>query len=117
MGALAGHAADAGGRIGPDAANLASMLGSREQLFAISVVVLSAKLAKCDGPVKRSEIDAFKRMFRIPPENMKDVAQLFDEARESAAEFAPFADKLGQAFADNKVMLALAVNCKLCCSS
>ena len=105
MGALAGHAADSGGRIGPNAANLASMLGSREQLFAISVVVLSAKLAKCDGPVKRSEIDAFKRMFRIPPENMKDVAQLFDEARESADEFAPFADKLGQAFGDNKAVL------------
>ena len=32
--------------VGPNAANLASMLGSKEQLFAISVVVLSAKLAK-----------------------------------------------------------------------
>ncbi|MFL1464174.1 TerB family tellurite resistance protein [Roseococcus sp. DSY-14] len=108
LGAAAGHAADAGvmgGRLGPNAATLASLLGSKEQLFAISVVVLSAKLAKCDGPVVRAEIDAFKRLFRIPPENMRDVARLFDEARETAEDFEPFADKLGEAFADNKAML------------
>lgn len=105
MGAVAGHAADSRGRVLPNAANLAAMLGSKEQLFAISVVVLSAKLAKSDGPVVRAEIDAFKRMFRIPPENMKDVAELFDLARENAEEFEPFADKLGEAFRDNKAML------------
>lgn len=108
LGAAAGHAADAGGlrrRLGPDAASLASMLGSKEQLFAICVVVLSAKLAKCDGPVVRAEIDAFKRLFRIPPQNMKDVARLFDEARDSADEFEAFADRLGEAFADNRTIL------------
>ncbi|MDB5416478.1 MAG: molecular chaperone DjlA [Rubritepida sp.] len=105
MGAMAGHAADSGNRLGPNAANMAAMLGSKEQLFAISVVVLSAKLAKCDGPVVRAEIDAFKRMFRIPPQNMRDVAELFDEARKSADEFESFADKLGEAFADNRAML------------
>ena len=108
MGAAMGHAADSGGlrtRLGPNAAGLAAMLGSKEQLFAIAVVVLSAKLAKCDGPVVRAEIDAFKRLFRIPPENMKDVAQLFDEARETADDFEVFADKLGEAFSDNRAML------------
>lgn len=105
MGAMAGHAADSATRLGPNAANMAAMLGSREQLFAISVVVLSAKLAKCDGPVVRAEIDAFKRMFRIPPQNMKDVAELFDEARQTAADFEPFADRLGEAFAAEKPML------------
>lgn len=105
VGALAGHAADGAPRLGPNAANLASMLGSKEQLFAISVVVLSAKLAKSDGPVVRAEIDAFKRMFRIPPENMRDVAALFDEARETAEDFEPFADKLGEAFAADRAVL------------
>ena len=108
IGAAAGHAADSGAlgrRFGPDAAGLAALLGSKEQLFAVSVVVLSAKLAKCDGPVLRAEIDAFKRLFRIPPENMKDVAELFDRARESPEGFEPFADRLGEAFADNRVLL------------
>jgi DnaJ like chaperone protein len=108
VGMAMGHAADSGAigrRVVPDAAGLAALLGSREQLFAVSVVVLSAKLAKADGAVKREEIDAFKRLFRIPPENMSDVAELFDRARETAAEFEPFADRLGEAFADNRAML------------
>ncbi len=114
MGAALGHAADqgaVGGRgppgagLPPGAATLASMLGSKEQLFSIAVVVLSAKLAKCDGPVRREEIDAFKGTFRIPPENLREVGRLFDSARESAEGYEGFADKVGEAFADNKGML------------
>ena len=86
-------------------ARVAAMLGRRDQLFAISVVVLSAKLAKCDGPVKREEIDAFKRQFRIPPEAVRDIGRLFDQARDSADGFEPYAAQLGEAFADNRGML------------
>ena len=113
MGAAMGHAADQGalggrgfGRPSPrQAAEIAAMLGSREQLFAISVVVLAAKLAKCDGAVKRAEVDAFKQLFRIPPENLREVGILFDQARDSGDDFKPFADRLGEAFADNRGML------------
>lgn len=114
VGAALGHAADTGatarsggapGALPPGAASLASLLGSKEQLFAIGVVVLAAKLAKCDGPVKREEIDAFKRMFRIPPENLREVGRLFDSARESADGHEAFAERLGTAFADNKALL------------
>lgn len=111
VGAALGHAADEGGlargfRASPGtAADLASLLGSREQLFAIGVVVLSAKLAKCDGPVKRVEIDAFKRLFRIPPESLGEVGQLFDRARDSAEGYEGFAERLGEAFADNRGLL------------
>ena len=107
LGASLGHAADEGALRGalPGGANLASMLGSRETLFAMGVVVLSAKLAKCDGPVRRAEIDAFKTQFRIPPENMKEVGQLFDRARDSSEGFEGYAQKLGEAFADDKGML------------
>ncbi len=97
VGAAAGHVADSAR---PDAAGVAAMLGSREQLFAVGIVVIAAKLAKSDGPVKREEIDAFKRAFRIPAENMREVAQLFDQARESAEGFEPFADRIGEAFRD-----------------
>ena len=81
------------------------MLGRRDQLFAITVVVLAAKLAKCDGPVKRAEIDAFKRHFRIPPESVRDIGRLFDQARDSTDGFEPYAAQLGEAFADNRGML------------
>ena len=106
VGAALGHAADTNtGRITPGAADLAALLGNRETLFAISVIVLSAKLAKADGAVKRQEIDAFKAMFRIPPENLREVGQMFDRAREDAEGWEPFAERLGESFADNRAML------------
>jgi DnaJ like chaperone protein len=108
VGAAMGHAADqgpGGARIGPGAADMAALLGNKETLFAISVIVLSAKLAKADGPVQRAEIDAFKAMFRIPPQNLREVAQMFDEARRDTGGWEPFAERLGEAFADNRAML------------
>ena len=106
VGAALGHAADTNtGRITPGAADLAALLGNRETLFAISVIVLSAKLAKADGAVKRQEIDAFKAMFRIPPENLREVGQMFDRARADSEGWEPFAERLGESFADNRAML------------
>ena len=94
VGAALGHAADSGAvsdlraqfapQLGWNPARLAAMFNRRDQLFAICAVVLSAKLAKCDGQVKREEIDAFKRQFRIPPEAVRDIGRLFDQARDSA---------------------------------
>jgi DnaJ like chaperone protein len=115
VGAALGHAAESGGfsqftprlagqgGFGP--ARVTALLGRREQLFAIGVVVLAAKLARCDGPVVRSEIDAFKHSFRIPPESARDVGRLFDQARDSSESFEAFAVQLGAAFTDNRGML------------
>jgi len=113
FGAALGHAADTGTApnfgFGPSshagAARVAARLGNREQVFAICIVALAAKLAKCDGAVKRAEIDAFKQVFRIPPEAVRDIGRLFDEARESSDDFESFADQLGTSFADNRGML------------
>jgi DnaJ like chaperone protein len=118
VGAALGHAAEQGAlpRIstnftfgdgsGPlHPARLAAAVGGREQVFAVAVVVLSAKLAKCDGAVARSEIDAFKRQFRIPPESVRDIGRLFDQARDSTADWRPYATQLGQSFADNRGLL------------
>ena len=112
VGAALGHAAETGAKGGfgggfqfPGAstfnpARLASMFGRKEQVFAVCVVVLAAKLAKCDGPVNRHEIDAFKRSFRIPPESARDIGRLFDQARDSSDGPDEYAQQLGQAFAD-----------------
>ncbi len=61
-------------------ARVASLFTPREQVFSLCVVSLAAKLAKVDGPVSRAEIDAFKRCFRIPPENARIIGRLFDQA-------------------------------------
>lgn len=112
VGAALGHAADTGSitnmrlpfgaRANLNPARVAAMFGRRDQLFAIVVVVLSAKLAKCDGPVNRDEIDSFKRQFRIPPEAVRDIGRLFDQARDSPDGFEAYADQLAEAFADNR---------------
>jgi DnaJ like chaperone protein len=115
FGAALGHAADQGalpnmaGRLSNaipfDTARIAAMLGRREQLFAVSVTVLAAKLAKCDGQVNRAEIDAFKRSFKIPEENVREVGRMFDQARDSAEGFELYAEQLGEVFADNRGLL------------
>jgi DnaJ like chaperone protein len=118
LGAALGHAADSGAipniRLPFGAqprlpnwspARVAALFGRKDQLFAITAVVLSAKLAKCDGPVGRAEIDAFKRQFRIPPESVRDIGRLFDQARDSTDGFETYADQLGVVFADNRGML------------
>jgi DnaJ like chaperone protein len=110
VGAALGHAADSGG-LGDirkgfrmpgmfSPARMTAVLGRREQVFAVCVVVLAAKLAKCDGPVNRHEIDAFKRSFRIPPRSARDIGRLFDQARDSTEGFEDYATQLGEAFAD-----------------
>jgi DnaJ like chaperone protein len=113
MGAALGHAADQGAvprmrlpqGFGMNPGRLAAMLGGKDQIFAIGVVVLSAKLAKCDGVVTREEIDAFKRQFRIPPAHVRDIGRLFDQARDSQESFEPYAQQVGDAFADTPGVL------------
>ncbi len=70
VGAALGHAADSGSAMSFGSANpfgsarVAALLGRREQVFALSVVVLSAKLAKVDGPVNRMYSPGFIARYR-----------------------------------------------------
>ena len=115
IGAALGHAADSGSvedirrpftpGFMPNQARVASMFGRREEVFAIAVTVLAAKLAKVDGPITRLEIDAFKRNFRIPPASARGIGRLFDQARDSPESFEPYAAQLADAFADNRGVL------------
>jgi DnaJ like chaperone protein len=116
IGAALGHAADAGGfgqfagklerRAGGFGGDrLASLLGRRDQMFAVGVVVLAAKLAKVDGPVVRAEIDAFRRSFRIPAHAVGDIGRLFDRARDSNEGYEEYATRLGDTFTDNRGVL------------
>src|SRR5271166_2729520 len=115
IGAALGHAADSGSvqgvrrsfDTGPafHPARVARMFGRREEIFAITVTVLAAKLCKVDGPVKRAEIDAFKRNFRIPAASAQGIGRLFDQARDNADSFEPYAAQLAEAFSDNRGVL------------
>ena len=119
IGAALGHAADSG--MPPrfpfsfasgtntisGQAKVAALLGQKQLLFSIAVVALSAKLAKCDGPVTRVEINTFRRQFRIPDSGVRDIGHLFDQARDNTEDYLSYATQLGDAFSDNLATLEL----------
>lgn len=81
-------------------AKIAALLGKRDHLYGLGVVALCAKMAKIDGPVRTSEINAFKSTFQFPQENMREVGLIFDRARERTDDFELYATEMGKAFAN-----------------
>ena len=101
VGALAGHAVD---RIGAGTSE-ESQRATKETAFTIAVIALSAKMAKADGTVTRDEIDVFKQLFRVPPDEIKNVGRVFDLAKRDSRGFQPYAKQIGKMFADNPSVL------------
>jgi DnaJ like chaperone protein len=66
--------------------------------FTMAVIALGAKMAKADGQVTRDEVDAFKRLFQVPPGEEQRLAMLFDLARQSTAGFEYYARQIGRLF-------------------
>ena len=86
LGTLAGHAVD---RSNAEENAAAAELdddrqATRQIAFTIAVIALGAKMAKADGTVSRSEVAAFKQVFKIPPKEVKNVARVFDQAEKIA---------------------------------
>lgn len=75
---------------------------TKQQAFAIALIVLCAKMAKADGQVTRDEITAFKRVFKVPEKDMGQVAQIFDEARKETRGFEPYAEQIMEIFPENR---------------
>ncbi|SBV99774.1 DnaJ-like protein DjlA [uncultured Alphaproteobacteria bacterium] len=77
----------------------------RQVAFTLAVIGLAAKMAKVDGVVTRAEIDAFKRLFQIPQHDMAKVGAMFDQARQTADGFEPYALQIAQLFHDSPAVL------------
>ena len=100
VGAVAGHAVD------KMRATAAPPTGEQRQAaFSIAVIVLAAKMAKADGVVTRDEIVAFRRIFHIPPHEMRNVGRLFDQAKRDVAGYELYARQVARLFADNPWVL------------
>lgn len=95
IGAVAGH------HVVDKKAGIQGQIGNEERqvAFTTAVIVLSAKMAKADGQVTREEVDAFKQIFHIPPDEISNVGRVFDEAKESAEGFEPYAEQIASMFA------------------
>jgi len=77
----------------------------RQIAFTLAVIGLAAKMAKADGVVTRAEIDAFKRLFQIPPSEMHKVGAMFDQARQTADGFELYAEQISGLFQDSPAVL------------
>ena len=82
----------------------------KQNIFALSIIILSAKIAKSDGVVTKDEILAFKEKFKIPESEMNQVGKIFDEAKKSPYGYKKIADQVGQLFSDNKLLLEELLN-------
>jgi len=71
---------------------------TKQIAFTIGVIALGAKMAKADGVVTADEVQAFKEVFRVPPEEMKNVARVFDQARKDARGYEVYAHQIAGLF-------------------
>ncbi len=66
----------------------------RKVAFSVAMIALSAKMAKADGVVTENEVDAFRDIFEIPEDEFKNVARLYNLARQDVAGFEAYAEKM-----------------------
>jgi DnaJ like chaperone protein len=106
LGAVAGHAVDwyRGQPVADDDA-------TQHIAFTIGVIALGAKMAKADGAVTAEEVTAFRRVFRVPPEEEPNVERLFNLARRDSAGFEPYARQLAGMFKDRPEVLEELLQC------
>ena len=108
IGAAAGHAVD---RMRATRESETDADSTKSIAFTIAVVALGAKIAKADGRVTRSEIDAFKDVFRVPPHELRNVGRVFDQARKDSRGFEPYARQVADMFRDNPAVLEELLYC------
>lgn len=71
-----------------------------EFVFTAGVIALAAKMAKADGVVLQSEIDAFLEICDVPPGEAENVARLFNLAKQSVGGFEAYADQMRRYFGE-----------------
>ncbi len=81
-----------------------------QQVFALSLIVLSAKLSKADGQVSKEELVAVKDKLRIPDNELDQVGKIFNKAKEESAGYEPYAQQIAQIYKGNINVLEEVIN-------
>ncbi len=111
---------------GPIGALIGSMVGGRissarrsgfqrgfappQQVFAIALIILTAKLAKVDGHVSKEELIAIKDKLKIPDHEIDQVGKIFNKAKEDSLGYEPYARQIAQIYKNNTVVLDEVIN-------
>jgi DnaJ like chaperone protein len=77
----------------------------RSLAFTIGMIALGAKMAKADGIVTGDEVAAFMEVFHVSGEELKNVARVFNLAKQDVAGFDAYARQVGRLFANQPQVL------------
>src|ERR1700759_3650379 len=107
LGVMAGHAVDhvLDNRVSSETAVAApadpkNHPGLRQIPFTVGVIALGAKMARVDGEVTGTEVEAFRSFFHVPPAEEKNVERFFELAKRDASGFEPYARQIAALFPD-----------------
>ena len=81
-----------------------------QQIFALSLIVLSAKLSKADGKVSKEELIAVKDKLKIPENELDQVGKIFNKAKEESTGYEPYAQQIAQIYKGNINVLEEVIN-------
>ena len=81
-----------------------------QEVFALSLIILSAKLSKADGHVSKEELIAVKDKLRIPDSEIDQVAKIFNKAKDESTGYEPYAKQIAEIFRGNLNVLEEVIN-------
>ena len=100
-----------GGKISNiSSSNTFSSQQNSQQIFALSLIILSAKLSKADGRVSKEELIAVKDKLQIPDSEIDQVAKIFNKAKDESTGYEPYAKQISEIFKRNQNVLEEVIN-------
>ena len=81
-----------------------------QRIFALSLIVLSAKLSKADGQVSREELIAVKDKLKIPENEIDQVGKIFNKAKEESTGYEAYAKQNAQFYQGHINVLEEVIN-------
>ena len=105
LGIAAGHGVDKVRKFDNDESNKNFSNDQKEQIFATSVIAISAKLAKVDGKISKSEILAFKKIFEFSADDEKAISNIFNSAKENIDDYKGIAEQVYKVFKSDRGLL------------
>ena len=85
-------------------------IGQSHRIFALSLIILSAKLSKADGQVSREELIAVKDKLKIPENELDEVGKVFNKAKQESTGYEPYAQQIAQFYKGNLNVLEEVIN-------
>tara|TARA_Y100000817_G_scaffold168739_1_gene131909 strand:+ start:421 stop:1149 length:729 start_codon:yes stop_codon:yes gene_type:complete len=87
-----------------------SAINQGQRMFALSLIVLSAKISKADGQVSKEELIAVKDKLKIPENELDQVGKIFNKAKEESKGYEPYAQQIAQFYKGNINVLEEVIN-------